>query len=70
MTTVELARISDQARQIEFRRAFLTALASMLYAVGWITRKVFVVLWLALTWSWVAVRAGWRDAAPTPRTKR
>lgn len=67
--TVDIGRISAEARQIEFRQAFLTALASILYAIGWAARKVFVVLWLALTWSWVAIRAGWRDAAPKPPKK-
>ena len=66
---VDIAQISAQAREVQFRRAFLTALAGMLYAAGWTARKVFVVLWLALTWSWIAIRSGWRDAAPNPRPK-
>ena len=62
--TVDTARISAEARQIEFRRAFLTALASILYAIGWTARKVFVVAWLVLAWSWTAVKLGWLEAAP------
>lgn len=68
MTTVDIARITEQARQVNFTRAFLTALAGLLYAVGWITRKVFVALWLAAAWSWTAVKLGWQEAAPkSPR---
>lgn len=69
MATVDIGQIGADAREIHFRRAFLTALASILYAIGWTARKVFAVAWLALTWSWAAVRLGWRDAAPKPRPK-
>lgn len=70
MTTVDLARINTEARSIEFRRAFLTALAGMLWAVGWTARKTFVVAWLLITWSWTALRLGWQDAAPKSPQKR
>lgn len=61
---VDIGRISAEARQIDAKRVILTILAAVLYAAGWTTRKVFVVLWLALTWSWAAIRLGWREAAP------
>jgi len=59
--TVVLDRITKQAREIRFSRVFLTVLASMFYAVGWITARGFGVLWLALTWSAVAVKVGWQE---------
>lgn len=70
-----LARqVGDEARKIEFSavagkfgRLLLTVLAAILYSAGWTVRKVFVVTWLAATWSWAAVRLGWREAAPKPR---
>lgn len=65
--TVDIARIGAEARQVEFRRAFLTVLAAILYAIGWTARKIFVVAWLVLAWSWTAVRLGWREAAPRKR---
>lgn len=68
-------QVGDEARRIEFAavagkagRLLLTVLAAILYSAGWTVRKVFVVTWLALTWSWAAVRLGWREAAPKPRT--
>jgi hypothetical protein len=67
MATVDIGRITAEAREVQFRRAVLTALASVLYAVGWIVRKVFAVLWLVLTWSWTAIRLGWQDAGKPPR---
>jgi hypothetical protein len=62
--TVNVDRISAEAREVQFRRAFLTAIAAVLYGIGWLARRTFIVLWLALTWSWSAVRLGWQEAAP------
>lgn len=66
--------IGTEARRIEFAavagkagRLLLTILAAILYSLGWTVRKVIVATWLALTWSWAAVRLGWREAAPKPR---
>jgi hypothetical protein len=59
--TVVLDRITTQARQIRFSRVLLTVVASLLYGIGWITARAFGVLWLALTWSAVAVKVGWQE---------
>lgn len=67
-------QIGRDARQVDAAAAarrvgrfLLTILAGVLYTVGWTVRKTFVVGWLAITWSWAAVRLGWREAAPKPR---
>jgi hypothetical protein len=67
-------QIGQDARQVDaaaaarrIGRFLLTVIAGVLYTVGWTVRKVFVVGWLAFTWSWAAVRLGWREAAPKPR---
>ncbi len=72
---VMVKEIGDEARRIEFAavagkagRLLLTVLAAILFTAGWTARKAFVVTWLALTWSWAAIRFGWRQAAPKPRT--
>ncbi len=72
---VMVKQIGDEARRIEpaavagkAGRLLLTVLAAILYSAGWTVRKAFVVTWLAITWSWAAVRFGWREAAPKPRT--
>lgn len=67
MTTSLLERvpvdeITAQAREIRFGYTILTFLAAIFYALGWITAKVFTALWLALTWSWTAIRIGWQEA--------
>lgn len=55
-------RITAEARQIRFWRTVLTAIAAILFAIGWTVGKVFTVLWLAVTWSAAAVKVGWREA--------
>lgn len=52
--------ISRQAEAVKPGRAVLTAIAAVLFGIGWVTARVFAVLWLAFTWSWVAIREGWR----------
>lgn len=61
---VDIGRIGAEARDIQFRRVILTVLAAILYAIGWTARKIFVVAWLVLAWSWTAVKLGWQEAAP------
>lgn len=55
-------RITAQARQARFWRTVLTILAGVLFGVGWVAAKACAVAWLALAWSTVAVREGWREA--------
>lgn len=58
---IPVDRINTEARQIQFGRAVLTLLAGLLYVIGWTVAKVFAVIWLALTWSWTAVKLGWQE---------
>ncbi len=62
------ARITAQARQVHFWRTVLTVLAALLFGIGWLTAKAFGLLWLALAWSAVAVREGWREGRKARRT--
>ena len=75
MTTSALDRvpvdaITAQAREVHPGRAVLTVIAGVLFGVGWVTARVFSALWLAFTWSWVAVREGWESAHGPSRGKR
>ena len=63
---VDLAVINTEAKQVQFSRFVLTLLAGVLYGIGWTVRKLFVVLWLAIAWSWTALKLGWQEAAPKP----
>jgi hypothetical protein len=63
---VPLDRISEQAREIRPGRALLTIIAAMLFALGWITAKMLTVAWLAILWSFAAVKVGWQEARPKP----
>jgi hypothetical protein len=65
MTTTVLDRvpvdeITEQARAVRPGRTVLTVIAACLFGVGWVTARVFAVLWLSVMWSGVAVREGWR----------
>lgn len=59
---VPMERISAEARQVHFGRLALTALAAVLYLIGWVPSKVLQLTWLALAWSGTAVKVGWIDA--------
>jgi fatty acid desaturase len=55
-------RISADARQISFSRAFLAALAGVFYAIGWTFSKVT----LSVAWVCAAIRLGWTEARQMP----
>jgi hypothetical protein len=59
---VPLERISAEAREVRFGRTVLLLLAGLLYGVGWLAAKVFVLLWRAVAWVGVAIKLGWTEA--------
>ena len=63
--TVVLDRITTQAREIRFSRVLLTVLASVFYVIGWTAARTFGVVWLAMTWTAVAVKVGWQEGRKT-----
>lgn len=64
---VPVDRITAQAREVHIGRTLLALVAALLFGVGWLAAKIVGVLWLALAWSAVAVREGWREARkPSP----
>lgn len=75
MTTIDtlLARvpvdqITEQAREVKFRRTMLTLLAGLFWLIGWTAGKVLGGIWLGLVWSATAVRVGWADARASATT--
>jgi hypothetical protein len=62
--------ITARAKQIQFSRFLLTVLAAMFYGIGWLTARTFGVIWLALTWSAVAVKVGWQEGRKTAPKSR
>ena len=75
MTTSVLDRvpvdeITEQAQQVKPGRAALTVVAAVLFGLGWVTARVFAVLWLAVMWCGVAVREGWRASHGPSRAQR
>jgi len=75
MTTEVLARvpldaINEQAREARPGRTVLMVIAAVLFGLGWVTARAFSVLWLAVTWSWTAVRVGWESSHGPSRGKQ
>lgn len=62
---VPVERITAEARQIQFRRIALTVLAALFYVIGWTVAKLFAVIWLAITWSFTAIKLGWEEGRRT-----
>jgi hypothetical protein len=66
---IPLDDISSQARAVRPGRTVLTVIAAVLFGVGWVTARVFAVVWLSVMWSGVAVREGWRSShGPSRKT--
>jgi hypothetical protein len=53
--------ISRHAREVRPGRAVAAAAAFVLVGAGFVLARVCAGLWLALAWSFIAVREGWRD---------
>jgi hypothetical protein len=63
---VPLERISAEAREVRFGRTLLLLLAGLLYGVGWVAAKAFILLWRAVAWMGVAIKVGWTEARKPP----
>ncbi|MEV4096957.1 hypothetical protein [Streptosporangium saharense] len=57
--SIPVERIERQAREADPRRAVLTALLFVPFALGWLARRA----WMGLVYLWSAVVAGWQEAA-------
>lgn len=62
MVSIPLERIRAEAKTFKFWRTVALAIAAVLFFVGWVTGKVFSLLWFVAAWCFAAVRIGWRDA--------
>lgn len=64
---VPVDKISEQAKDVRFWHTVATALAGLLWGLGWLTAKAFALVWLGLAWAVVAVRVGWADGRRSGR---
>jgi len=60
MTTLA-ERVTVEARPVEIRKALLTVVAAVLYAIGWLAAGIVLAAVNAVRWSVAAVRLGWSD---------
>ena len=67
---IPLDEITEQARHARPARTALTLVAALLFGLGWVAARVFAVAWLAVTWSFTAVRVGWQAAHGPSRASR
>ncbi|MFI6681890.1 hypothetical protein [Kribbella sp. NPDC050470] len=59
---VPVGRITKEAREVRFSRTVLAVIAGVLYGIGWLTAKLFGLVWFAVAWAGTAVKIGWTDA--------
>ncbi len=59
---VPVERITIEAREVHPGRALLTLIAGIFYGIGWLAGKVLGAVFLAVVWSWTAVKVGWVEA--------
>ena len=65
-------KITAEARQIHFGRTVLTAIAGVLFSIGWtfgmIVKAVRGVWMVFVAWPYAAIKVGWKEARrPRPR---
>jgi hypothetical protein len=58
VTAIDLDRIHDRAARVDVRRALLTAVASVPFAVGWLLGKTLMLVLLAFA----AGRVGFEES--------
>ena len=62
--------LAEKAQAVKPGRTVLTVIAAALFGLGWVTARVFAVLWLAFMWCGVAVREGWRASHGPSRSQQ
>lgn len=67
MTTI--ARITAEARDVQFGRVLLTVIGRLLWCLGALAYHAVRITWLAVAWCAVAVKVGWQDARAAHRKR-
>ena len=67
---VPIERIEEQARPVDFGRLLMTLIVGLFYLLGFIARKVALVLGVGLGWMLAAAKTGWQDAAKPAAERR
>ncbi len=68
---VPIDRIEAQAKPVDLGRLLMMLVVGFFYLLGFVVRKVVLVLGVTLGWVIAASRTGWQDAAvPTEERRR
>jgi hypothetical protein len=60
------ARVTAATPDVHIGRLLATVLAAVFYALGWVAAKTVRVVVFAVSWSFTAVRLGWREGFAKP----
>ena len=67
---VPIERIEAEAKPVDLGRLLMTLVVGLFYLLGFVARKVALVLGVGLGWMLAATRTGWQDAAKPAEERR
>ena len=70
LARVPVDRITAEAREIRFWRTVLTVIAGLLFGVSWLVARGVTLVWLALTWTFTALKVGWQEGRKPASSRR
>lgn len=62
--TMDVAAITSRAREVKFWVTVARLLATVLFGLGFITRRAFALTWLGMVWVAFAFQEGWQAGKP------
>ncbi|HEY5986521.1 MAG TPA: hypothetical protein VIV12_09110 [Streptosporangiaceae bacterium] len=67
---VPIERIEEQAKPVDLGRLLMLLVVGVFYLLGFVARKVVMVVSVGLGWMLAAAKTGWQDAAVPPAERR
>lgn len=67
---VPIERIEEQAKPVDLGRLLMLLIVGVFYLLGFVARKVVMVVSVGLGWMLAAAKTGWQDAAVPPAERR
>jgi hypothetical protein len=64
VTVATLDQVAARAREVHPGRVLLTAVAAVLFGLGWLAARAVTLAVAVALWSAAAVSLGWREARP------
>ena len=67
---IPVDRIQEQAKTVDLGRVLMTLVVGLFYLLGFVARKITLVLGVGLGWMLAAAKTGWQDAAKPAAERR